>query len=84
LANKKIDPNLIEEYSEITKDLGKISNSLEKYSEDPKASNKSLLESLQKSGLSSNVIEQVIGTNALQSFFSNITNLVFLDSDTPE
>ena len=49
LQNKKIDPAIIEEYNEIQKDLGKISSSLEKFSENPYISNSSLIDSLQKS-----------------------------------
>ncbi|EKE29585.1 MAG: integral membrane sensor signal transduction histidine kinase [uncultured bacterium (gcode 4)] len=84
LQNKKIDPLILQEYADIQKDLWKISTSLEKFSENPYISNSSLIESLQKSWLPSSTIEQVIGTNALQSFFWNITNFVSLDSSKPE
>ncbi|MBP8016412.1 HAMP domain-containing histidine kinase [Candidatus Gracilibacteria bacterium] len=85
LLNKNtIDSQTFEEYQKITKDLRDISNSLEKFSKNPKTSNISLIESLQKIGLPSSSIEQVIGTNALQSFFSNAFNFFSLDLKTPE
>ncbi len=85
LLNKNtIDSQTFEEYQKITKDLRDISNSLEKFSKNPKTSNISLIESLQKIWLPSSSIEQVIGTNALQSFFSNAFNFFSLDLKTPE
>jgi len=84
LENKSLDPSLIEEYQEISKDLTNITNSLENFSKNPRASNSWLLESLQKSWMNSTQIEQIIWTNALQTFFWNITNLFSLDSTTAE
>lgn len=85
IENKKLDPELIKEYMDITKDLWKMTDNLETYSNNPKPTNNEwLLESLQKSWMSSNTIEQIIWTNALQSFFWNILNLFELDSSNPE
>ncbi|MDD2908838.1 MAG: HAMP domain-containing sensor histidine kinase [Candidatus Gracilibacteria bacterium] len=84
LQNKNIDPEIIEEYKSISEDLDGLISSLEKFSKNPKPSNVSLLESLQKSGVSSSTIENIIGANALQSFFSNISNFISLDTTKPE
>lgn len=84
INNPDVDPEVIKEYQEITKDLSSISSSLENFSKNPKPFNRSLLDLLQKSWFSSDYIEQIISTNALQSFFWNISNLITLDSSTPE
>lgn len=84
LENDSLDPELIKEYQDITRDLSSITNSLERFSKNPKPLNNWLLESLQKSWLPSSQIEQIIWTNALQSFFSNITNLLSIDLKTAE
>ncbi|MCK9272483.1 HAMP domain-containing histidine kinase [Candidatus Gracilibacteria bacterium] len=84
LDSEYLDKNTVEEYKKITKDLSSISASLEKFSEDPKVSDSSLVESMQQIGLSGVAIEKVIGTNALQSFFSNISNFFKIDYTTLE
>jgi len=84
LNNKKVDPKLIKEYQEISQDIDNITNSLEQFSKNPHESNTWLLESLQKSWISTKQIEQIIWTNALQSFFSSFINIFSLDSSTAE
>lgn len=84
LSNKKIDPKLVKEYQEISQDLNSITNSLEQFSKNPHETDSWLLESLQKSWISTKQIEQIIWTNALQSFFSNFINIFSLDSGTAE
>jgi hypothetical protein len=48
LDSEYLDKNTVEEYKKITKDLSSISASLEKFSEDPKVSDSSLVESMQQ------------------------------------
>ena len=84
LDSEYLDKNTVEEYKKITKDLSSISASLEKFSEDPKVSDSSLVESMQQIWLSGVAIEKVIWTNALQSFFSNISNFFKIDYTTLE
>ncbi len=36
LKNEKLDPELVQEYKEITRDLTRVSTSLENFSKDPK------------------------------------------------
>lgn len=84
LSNKDLDPALIKEYQEISNDLNDITNSLDRFSKNPKASNIWLLESLQKSWIPQSQIEQIIWTNAIQSFFSSISNIFSLDATSDE
>lgn len=84
LNNKKVDPKLVKEYQEISQDINNITNSLEQFSKNPHESSVWLLESLQKSWISTKQIEQIIWTNALQSFFSSFINIFSLDSSTAE
>ncbi len=84
LENQTLDKDIIEEYKKITDDLSSISMSLEDFSNDPKTSNISLIDSLQKIWIPSSSIEKVIWTNALQAFFWNISNFFTIDSDKPE
>lgn len=83
-SDTKLDPKLIKEYQEISKDINSITNSLEQFSKNPHEANVWLLESLQKSWISTKQIEQIIWTNALQSFFSNFFNIFSLDSTSAE
>jgi len=84
LDSEFLDDKTVEEYKKITKDLSNISSSLEEFSKDPKVSDTSLVESMQQIWLSGVAIEKVIWTNALQSFFSNISNFFKIDYTTLE
>ncbi|EKD65799.1 MAG: periplasmic sensor signal transduction histidine kinase [uncultured bacterium (gcode 4)] len=84
LWSEYLDDATVEEYKKITKDLSNISSSLEEFSNDPKVSDASLVESMQQIWLSGVAIEKVIWTNALQSFFSNISNFFKIDYSTLE
>lgn len=84
LKNKDIDPDVIEEYKSLSKDLSWLLTALEKFAKDPKPSNTSLLESLQKSWVPASTIENIIWTNALETFMSNISNFIYLDTTKPE
>lgn len=84
LDSEFLDQKTVEEYKKITKDLSNISTSLENFSKDPQISDSSLVESMQQIGLSGVAIEKVIWTNALQSFFSNISNFFKIDYTTLE
>ncbi len=81
---KNLDDATIEEYKKILNDLSGISSSLEKFSSNPRAYAPSIIDSLQKIGVSGNSIEQVLFVNALDSFFSNIFSLSVFDNSTPE
>lgn len=85
LNNKNIDPKLVREYQQITQDINKITNSLEQFSKNPhETTNSWLLEALQKSWIPTKQIEQIIWTNALQSFFSSFIHIFSIDSTTAE
>lgn len=84
LNNKEIDPKLVKEYKEISQDINNITDSLEQFSKNPHETSIWLLESLQKSWISTKQIEQIIWTSALQSFFWNFINVFSLDSSTAE
>lgn len=81
---KNLDDATIEEYKKVLNDLSGISSSLEKFSSNPRAYAPSIIDSLQKIGVSGNSIEQVLFINALDSFFSNIFSLSVFDNTTPE
>jgi|GEM_PF-6266324 len=81
---KNLDDATIEEYKKILNDLSGISSSLESFSSNPRAYAPSIIDSLQKIGVSGNSIEQVLFVNALDSFFSNIFSLSVFDNSTPE
>lgn len=81
---KNLDDATIEEYKKVLNDLSGISSSLESFSSNPRAYAPSVIDSLQKIGVSKNSIEQVLFINALDSFFSNIFSLSVFDNTTPE
>jgi len=81
---KNLDDATIEEYKKVLNDLSGISSSLESFSSNPRAYAPSVIDSLQKIGVSGNSIEQVLFINALDSFFSNIFSLSVFDNTTPE
>lgn len=81
---KNLDDATIAEYKKILSDLSGISTSLEKFSANPGTYAPSIIDSLQRIGVSENSIEQVLFVNALDSFFSGIFNSSFLHNTTPE
>lgn len=81
---KNLDDATIEEYKKILSDLSGISASLENFSANPQTYAPSVIDSLQKIGVSENSIEQVLFVKALDSFFSGIFNFSFLHNTTPE
>ncbi len=81
---KNLDDATIEEYKKILKDLSWISTSLEKFSANPRTYAPSVIDSLQKIGVSEDSIEQVLFVKALDSFFSGIFSISFLNQATPE
>lgn len=81
---KNLDDATIEEYKKILSDLSGISESLENFSENPRSYAPSIIDSLQKIGVSENSIEQVLFVKAIDSFFSGIFNFSFLHNTTPE
>jgi hypothetical protein len=67
---KNLDDATIEEYKKILSDLSGISTSLENFSANPRNYAPSVIDSLQKIGVSENSIEQVLFVKAIDSFFS--------------
>jgi len=81
---KNLDDATIEEYRKTLSDLSGISTSLENFSANPRTYAPSVIDSLQKIGVSENSIEQVLFVKAIDSFFSGMFNFSFLHNTTPE
>lgn len=81
---KNLDDATLEEYKRILADLSGISQSLEHFSANPGVYAPSIIDSLQRIGVSENSIEQVLFIKAIDSFFSGIFNFSFLHNTTPE
>ena len=82
INNKNLDDKTIKEYIIILKDLATLSESLEKFSQDPKIGNVSVLDSLQKYGVPSSSIEQYLSIESVAGFASNLSTFSLLHSNT--